>query len=531
LDGLRPKERLERFRDEPLPLPRSVREDIERRLQQLLPPDKALLNALSVLGGEATSDLLQAVQDYRRGSLDTLVKRSLVFLDSEGLHEVVCVTNPRIDQIVLESLSPEEKLSLHLRAAEGLLARNPRRVGSVARAVATHYLEANCADKAVPLLEQAAQRAARKKEFRKVLELTDMALQHEPSLSSLELEALAAHLSAIRALRGRALYLNDDLEAARVLLAQVLEEKILAENSPLWVAASVDLAASHMAKGDFAKSHALLEPLLARIEPGSPERLRSMRISAQCMRLEGQLERSVDRWREGLGVARDFRSKEQEAAFLLGLAKALLSQDSVQEGREALGDADVLLRGSQSLDRADCLLQMARLDYNDGLYRSALSRAEEGGEIAQELDAMGLAAFSLEICADCLEMVGLDRDAGRLSMEVEGLKRAQAGILSIAEIETPTARSCRDALRHAWDHHEAGRSEYGATLLDEALSSMPEGYRGLEAQLAIAQAQLTSERDARLRAKQLLEPLLEGLSAELCASLKAREDVASILEA
>jgi len=358
-----------------------------------------------------------------------------------------------------------------------------------------------------------------------------MALQHESSLSASDVDSLAAPLGAIRALRGRALYVNEDLEAARVLFEQVLVDKSLPESSPLLVGASVDLAASHMAIGDFGKSHALLEPLLKRIEPGSPERLRAMRIAAQCMRLEGRLETSVERWREGLSVARDFRSKEQEAAFLLGLAKALLSLDNVEEGRAALADADVLLRGGQTLERADCLLQMARLDYNDGHYRLALSRAEEGGEIAQELEAMDLSALSLGVCADCLEMVGLDRDAGRLSMEVDGLKRAQAGTLSLANIETPTARAFRDALRHAWDHHEAGRSEYGATLLDDALGNVPKGYRGLEAQMAIAQAQLTSDSEARIRAKSLLEPLLDGLSPELCASLKAREDVAPILEA
>ena len=233
LDGLRPKERLERFRDEPLPLPRSVREDIERRLQQLCRQSLAQCTQCSRWRSDERS--ASGCQDYRRGSLDTLVKRSLVFLDSGGF-EVVCVANPRIEHIVLESLSPEEKLSLHLRAAEGLLARNPRRVGSVARAVATTIWP--------PTVRQGgslvgASGSARLEEgFARCWNSPIWRFSRtQPQFG--RVGGLAAHLSAIRALRGRALYLNDDLEAARVLLGQVLEEKILAKNSPLWVAASV----------------------------------------------------------------------------------------------------------------------------------------------------------------------------------------------------------------------------------------------------------------------------------------------------
>ena len=135
------------------------------------------------------------------------------------------------------------------------------------------------------------------------------------------------------------------------------------------------------------------------------------------------------------------------------------------------------------------------------------------------------------ICADCLEMVGMDRDAGRLAMEAEGIQRAQAGQVALAAVETPSARVCREALRQAWDHHEAGRSEYGSSLLEDPIAECDEYSQGLAAQLAIASAQILGDSEARARAKSLLKPILEGLPPELRASLIAREDVAPILEA
>jgi serine/threonine protein kinase/tetratricopeptide (TPR) repeat protein len=530
LGGFKPKERLERFRSAPLPLPHSVRKDIESRLKQLLRGDRALLEALAIVGGEATAELLQTVVEFRRGSLETLAKRSLVFVDTEGLHEVVCIGNPRIQQVVLDGLEESAKLRLHLKAAEGMLARNPRRVTSIAKEVALHFLAAAKPVRAMPLLEQAAQRAARRRESRKVLELTELALENESSLGVEQAKVLEAVLSRIRALRGRALYATDEMEAARMVLQVALDSGALEPASPLAVGASVDLAAAHVSLGDFKKAQSLLRPLLSSIEPGSPERLRAMRTSAQCLRLQQDLEASLQAWQSGLEVAQAQASREQEAACLLGIAKVYLASDRVDGARESLVEAEQHLRGSTGTDRADCLLQLARLDFNDGLYRQALARAEEAGTIAQEQNAMDLSALGLAICADCLEMVGLDRDAGRLSMEAEGLKRAQGTSISLASVETPTALSSKTTLRHAWDHHEAGRSEYGASLLFDALEQLPAGFRGLAAQMALVQAQLNPEPEIKARAKQLLQPILEGLSPELGASMKAREDVALILE-
>ena len=256
-----------------------------------------------------------------------------------------------------------------------------------------------------------------------------------------------------------------------------------------------------------------------------------MKTLAQCHRLQGNLDSAARLWTEGLQLARDIRSRDQEAGFLLGMVRLSIAQDQVDQARKSLSQVESLLRGSSSRDRAEALLQGARLDYNQGLYRQALARAEEGGAVAQELDDMELSAVSLRVCADCLEMVGMDRDAGRLVMEAEGIQRAQAGQISLVTVETPTARRCAHALRQAWDHHEAGRSEYGSSLLEDPIQECGDHSRGLAVQLAIAAAQILGDSESRSRAKTLLGPILEGLTPELRASLIAREDVAPILEA
>ena len=399
VEGLKPKERLERFRSEPLPLPRVVRNQIEHRLSQLLAADATLLNALAVLGGEATSDLLQVVTPHRRSSLDTLLKRNLVFVDSEGLHEVVCIATPRIQQVVLEALSKSDKSALHRKAARGLLERNPRRVGSIAKTVARHFLACDSAAEALPLLSQAAFRATRRKEIKEVLELTELALENESSVPADKLADIRGDLASLRALRGRALFRADELAAAILLLKASLEDESLTGNAPLRIGVAVDLASTWVKTGESRQAQGLLEPLLESIERGSPERLRAMKTLAQCHRLQGNLDSAARLWTEGLQLARDIRSRDQEAGFLLGMVRLSIAQDQVDQARKSLSQVESLLRGSSSRDRAEALLQGARLDYNRGLYaRHWLGRRKAGRSPKSSMTWRAIGGESAGLC-------------------------------------------------------------------------------------------------------------------------------------
>ena len=531
LGGLNTNARLERFKKDPLPLPQSVRVEIEARLGQLLKADSALLQSLVVLGGEASSDLLQAVASFRRGSLETLLKRRLVFVDTEGLHEIVCVSNPRIHQLVLEGIGESEQKALHLKAASGLLARNPRRVTSIAQQVAAHFLAAGELAQALPLLEQAVQRAARRRELKKVLVLTEIALENEPSPETDLGKESQDLFSKFRAFRGRALFAQDEIESAIVLLKEALESSFLAESTPLSVGVKVDISACFLVMGETKKAQEILFPLLKSIEPGSPERLRAMQTASECLRLQGNFVGALASWEEALEVARAQGSQEKEAGCLVGVAKVHLAADRVSPAQTALMAAEGLFRGSSGVERADCLLQLARLDCNAGRYRSALARAEEASELAQPKEAMDHSALGLSICADCLEMVGMERDAGRLVMEVEGLRRAQGRRVSLVTVETPTAFEVQSILRQALDHSAAGRSEYGASLLEDALADLPDSFSGLAAQLAVALSGLNPIPENRSQARSLVEPILKSLSPEMAASMRARRDIAQVLGA
>jgi serine/threonine protein kinase/tetratricopeptide (TPR) repeat protein len=531
LGSLKTKAGLERFKKEPLPLPQSVREDIQARLNQLLKADRSLMEALVILGGEASTDLLQAVSSFRRGSLDSLVKRNWVFVDTEGLHEIVCVSNPRILQLVLESIGTVDQQALHLKAATGLLARNPRRVTSIAQQVAIHFLAAGESSQAFPLLEQAVQRAARRKDVKKVLALTEIALGNEPEAGAGQAAETQALFSKFRAYRGRALFGEDELESAQILLEEALGSAALSVDTPLVAGARVDLASCFLALGETTKAQKILTPLLKHIEPGSPERLRAMCAASACLRLQGNLNEARISWEEALGVAREQGSKEKEAGCLVGLAKVHLASDQIALAQKALGEAEALFRGTSGLERADCLLQLARLDCYEGRYRRALTRAEEAGELANPKQAMDHSAMGLSICAECLEMVGLDRDAGRLAIEVKGLLRAQGARVSLVSVKSPTAVDLQSVLRQALDHSAAGRGEYGASLLEGALEALPEGFAGLATQLAVALAGLRPIPENQAQARGLVESILQDLSPELAASMRARQDIAQVLGA
>jgi hypothetical protein len=231
-----------------------------------------------------------------------------------------------------------------------------------------------------------------------------------------------------------------------------------------------------------------------------------------------------------LEVARAQGSKEKEAGCLVGIGKIHIAADQVELARTRLVEAERLFRGASGTDRADCLIQLARLDCNNGQYRQALTRAEEAVSLAQQTkNGMDHSAMGLSVCADSLERVGMDRDAGRLVMEVEGLLRAQGSRVSLVTVQNPTAQHLLSTLRQALDHGAAGRSEYGASLLEDALKGVPAGYRGLLAQLAVALVQLNPSTENKEQAKDLLEPILGGLTPEMSASMRAREGVALVL--
>jgi len=98
-------------------------------------------------------------------------------------------------------------------------------------------------------------------------------------------------------------------------------------------------------------------------------------------------------------------------------------------------------------------------------------------------------------------------------------------------VETPTAFEVQSILRQTLDHSAAGRSEYGASLLEDALADLPDSFSGLAAQLAVALSGLNPIPENRSQARSLVEPILKSLSPEMAASMRARQDIAQVLGA
>jgi hypothetical protein len=114
---------------------------------------------------------------------------------------------------------------------------------------------------------------------------------------------------------------------------------------------------------------------------------------------------------------------------------------------------------------------------------------------------------------------------------VEGLLRAQGARVSLVSVKSPTAVDLQSVLRQALDHSAAGRGEYGASLLEGALEALPEGFAGLATQLAVALAGLRPIPENQAQARGLVESILQDLSPELAASMRARQDIAQVLGA
>lgn len=141
-----------------LDLPTGLREAIERRLNALDGPGRAVLEAAAVIGEHAEIEVLQAVTTTSpatlRDQLDLLVRTGFLRNHREGVRFVSTIFR----ETVLETAADARLERVHKRAAEALAAAHDdadEQLGLVAR----HYDHAGDPERALEFYRRAAERA------------------------------------------------------------------------------------------------------------------------------------------------------------------------------------------------------------------------------------------------------------------------------------------------------------------------------------------------------------------------------------
>jgi tetratricopeptide (TPR) repeat protein len=226
---------------EALPLPRSLRELVGRRLERLGSSARKLAEGASVLGRELDFDLLVALGESSESEilsgLEELIARQVLEEHEAGRLRFV---HDKLREVAYEGIEPTRKRRLHHAAALGLEAA-AERMGMLPlrySELAQHFAMAGVADKTLEYLELAGERALRtgahmeaKGFFRRALTLDD-----ERRGRGLGVPALRR--SRWERMLGEACYGLGDLSAARAHTTEALSGlgSPLPSSKPGWAA-------------------------------------------------------------------------------------------------------------------------------------------------------------------------------------------------------------------------------------------------------------------------------------------------------
>ncbi|MCB9764030.1 MAG: protein kinase [Alphaproteobacteria bacterium] len=425
------------LRDDAFPVPPARQRRILARIRALDNHSRGLLEALAVLASEADASLLDAVHPGSARAIEARQVSDLVEVRAEGFYEVARFRQPEVGATLYDALPERHRRRLHLRAAEALLARHRRRQSAVAEPVSHHLMAAGEPARAWPLLVMAAQRAARTREPRKALNLSDGALLlYEEAAPTLKNPMLAwnLHQQAL-AVRGEALLALKQPLAARDALREALEvlqahpdidrsQKRTMRSLQVQVKAQLGMALGDAGQVD--EALAMLEEALDEMEPGDRLRFATLRATADAQLARGEVTAARDTWERARSAAHELGSRGLQGAALLGLGELELSLGQLRTARVTLRRAEALLReGRSARPLAICLCDRALFASLDGRFRVAQDRAEEAARLCREHGLRDLYPQALLYEAEALLSQEL-RDGARELTE-QALAQVRAG--------------------------------------------------------------------------------------------------------
>ena len=417
---------LSKVRDDRLPVPDARRNEVLELFAGLPSSTRKAVQAMSVLGQDVDAAVLENMCPGASSALLVPAAEAFVLRRAEGMHELFRFGRPEMRQVVYDKLPLDERSALHKKAADLLLARHPRRIGSMAEHAAEHLLAAGEAGRAYPLLVTAAQRAARKRKLRVARVLADKALEvrewGKDELSDTLDPKL--HQQAL-AVRGEVLLAMGRAEEARVSLQAALDVAERGVVDPVLVEVRARLGMALVDLGRPSEGRPQLEAALRELDPGSPVRFGTTRSLADALVAEGRVDEASATWKEALAAAREEGSPGREGSCLLGLGELELRQGNAMTAARALEMAEGRLRQGRLIrPLAICLERLADLALLDGRFRACLARADEAMRLANDLELSDVGLRARLHKAEGLLSAGADDDARVLVQEVLSHERA-----------------------------------------------------------------------------------------------------------
>jgi DNA-binding SARP family transcriptional activator/DNA-binding transcriptional ArsR family regulator len=470
---------------ERLPLPASLRDVIETRVQTLSSHDRQALATAAVLGQRFSPELWARVNTggAEQASVlrDALPPPELLarrFLIEE--HDGYQFNHSLLREVVYQALDDSERRQLHLRAAEALEREHVARV----EALAQHLILAGAWAKALPYLIQAGDHARDICAYGDALRAYDQALDVMRQGTALR---LAPTIWSLQLKRGQICVLLGSYQAALAAYADVLRlvEQAYANEHPFQqsqrrgtrIQALNGLCHVYGLRNDYARAQEVSQQALALLAEGAEPSERAdtlFHAGLICFR-QDEYQRAEQHLHEALTLYESIGAPEVQAR----LARCLDTLVQCWVQREGVTDraldgeeqalAIVRALGDKQGER-ECLLSLSNLYLLRGRFTSALHSAEAVLRFFREADAR-------EKIAQCQYLRGA---------ALYRLGHAEESSVALGEALT----LCQELER-------AAAAQFVQLYLGRALSALG---RFDEAAATIAQAAASADRLVRTRA-------------------------------
>ncbi|MBI2568090.1 MAG: tetratricopeptide repeat protein [Candidatus Schekmanbacteria bacterium] len=386
---------------ESLPLPRSLRDLVGRRLEDLSPDATALVRAAAVVGRQADVDLLGAVTGLDERPLleamGDLMQRRIVEAEGPGQMRFA---HDKIREVAYERIDPRHRADLHGRVAattERLYAEN--RDNHLAE-LGYHWRAAGDTERARAYFLAAARREKDR------WTLADAALLYQAYLE-LASEPTPETVGARRELGGSVLRVLGRIDEAEAAIGQALAEaRAIADRRGEGIVLG-NLAALYQEQGRLAEARVLYDQILTIHREAGNRRSEGIALAnfAGLHYLESRMDAARDLFGQALVISREVGDSILEGYILLNLGRLVLDQGRLAVGRELLESALAICRrlGNRPFEGqalgilAEAHLLQDHLQAAQALHEQALAIHREVGERRMEGIALGSLALVYQI--------------------------------------------------------------------------------------------------------------------------------------
>ncbi len=376
-----------------LPMPASLRQALEERLQPLTEDARELGRVLSLVRRPLDLDALVKAapfdEDRVMEALDILVEAEIVSESRQDEVDRIELTHHRFRDVLLEALSAADLMRRHQQLGEVLERHFRARPGVIVEELAFHFEQAQVAPKAYAYLQLTASRHLNRSLYDEALSYLDRAVTMEPTARPLMLlDDADRRLAEVHLERSRACYHLGDWAQA---LVEVRRAELLARDvrdPRLQSRIATELGVQLRGKGEVGEAEATLRMALQRAQDANDPALRPTPLYQLGALLwgRGDLAEAERLWRESLTTAQRTSDERAMGYGFNGLGILALCKGDSAEGRRQLEQSSELFeRLGLFAPLTIARVNLVELYVCTGLIRKALQLADRTADQAREV--------------------------------------------------------------------------------------------------------------------------------------------------